>query len=79
MTRGTAPCRSSVVKCTIIDEVWCAYLNFITFRIRRRLMLVFCSARRARDVGRRNIVMGLGRIRCEGVKWVSLAKIESSG
>lgn len=40
---------------------------------------MFCSARQARDVGRRTIVMGLGRIRCERVERVSLAKMESSG
>jgi hypothetical protein len=79
VTLGTAPCRPSVVKCTIIGEVWCAYLNFPTSRIRLRLILAFCSARQARDFGRRIIVMDLRRIRCERVKWVSVAKMESSG
>ena len=79
MTLGTTPWRPSVVECTIIGEVWCAYLNFPTSRIRLRLILVFCSARQARDAGRRTIVMSLRRIRCERVDWVSLAKMESIG
>jgi hypothetical protein len=66
----TAPCRPSVVKRTIIDEVSCAYLNFTASRIRLGLILVFCSPRQARDFGRRNIVMGRRRIRCERVGWV---------
>jgi hypothetical protein len=89
VTLRTAHCRPSVVKITIIDEVWCTYLNFTTSRIRPRLILVFCSARQARDVRRRNIemgdarrrniVMGSRRIRCERAEWVSLANMESSG
>lgn len=73
-----APCRPLFVKGTIIEEVWCAYLDFTTYQITLLLILVFCSARQARDVGRR-IVIGRRRIRCERMEWVSLAKMESSG